>query len=244
MLWSYCFVIIISQLSRKMREIKYTIMIQLNRPSNYLAMLFLVTAMTYTSCSTTGMQRSEEVQSTMQTVDNDIKETIVQLDAIGASLDELTKPGQADVKRAFELYSKNVSKIKDMEKDFEKHADEMKESGKDYFSEWDKKDQKYDNTEIQKRSDERRAALGNIYDKIAKNSVGVKEAFKTYVSDVNQIKTYMSNDLTTKGITSIASLSDQTVRNGNYLKNELVNLQSAIEDARSEMTQSGISMNE
>lgn len=207
-------------------------------------MLFLVTAITSASCSTTGMQRSEEVQSTMQTVDNDIKKTIVQLDAIGASLDELTKPGQADVKRAFELYSKNVSKIQDMEKDFGKHADEMKESGQDYFSEWDKKDQKYDNTEIQKRSDERRAELGSIYDKIAENSVGVKEAFKMYVSDVNQIQVYMSNDLTSKGITSIAPLSDKTVRNGDFLKNELVNLQSAIEDARSEMTQSGISMNE
>jgi hypothetical protein len=190
------------------------------------------------------MQRSVDVQSTMKTVDNDIKKTIVQLDAIGASLDELTKPGQADVKRAFELYSKNVSKIKDMEKDFGKHAEEMKQSGKDYFSEWDKKDQKYDNAEIQKLSDERRAALSSIYDKIDENSVGVKEAFKTYVSDVNQIEAYMSNDLTPKGITSIASLSDQTVRNGNYLKNELVNLQSAVEDARSEMTQSGISMNE
>jgi hypothetical protein len=226
-----------------MQEIKSTIMIQLNKSGTYIAILFLATFMFFTSCSTTGMQRSEEVQSTMQTVDNDIKKTIVQLDAIGASLDELTKPGQADVKRAFELYSKNVSKIKDMEKDFDKHADEMKKSGKDYFSEWDKKDQKYDNPEIQKRSDERRAALSNIYDKIAENSVGVKQAFKTYVSDVNQIQAYMSNDLTNKGITSIASLSDKTVRNGNYLKNELVNLQSAIEDARYEMTQSGVSMN-
>lgn len=204
----------------------------------------MATATMFTSCSTTGMQRSVDVQSSMQTVDNDIKKTIVQLDAIGASLDELTKPGQADVKRAFELYSKNVSKIKDMEKDFDKHANELKESGNHYFSEWDKKDQKYDNPEIQKRSDQRRSALGNIYDKIAENSVGVKGAFKTYVSDVNQIQAYMSNDLTSKGISSIASLSDQTVRNGNFLKNELVNLQSAIEDARSEMTQSGISMNE
>jgi hypothetical protein len=226
-----------------MQEINSTIMIQLNKSGTYIAILFLATFMFFTSCSTTGMQRSEEVQSTMQTVDNDIKKTIVQLDAIGASLDELTKPGQADVKRAFELYSKNVSKIKDMEKDFDKHADEMKKSGKDYFSEWDKKDQKYDNPEIQKRSDERRAALSNIYDKIAENSVGVKQAFKTYVSDVNQIQAYMSNDLTNKGITSIASLSDKTVLNGNYLKNELVNLQSAIEDARYEMTQSGVSMN-
>lgn len=215
----------------------------LNTGNSFL-LLCLAAFFAVTACSTTGMQRSEEVQSNMQTVDNDIKKAIVQLDAIGASLDELTKPGQADVKRAFDLFSDNASKIKEMEKGFAKHADQMEASGKAYFSEWDKDSQKYDNPDIQKRSDERRAALGSIYDKIGENSVGVKEAFKTYVSDVNQIEAYMSNDLTTKGIASIASLSDQTVRNGNYLKNELVNLQSAIEDARSEMTQSGISLNE
>ncbi len=34
---------------------------------------------------------------------------------------------------------------------------------------------------------------------------------------------YISNELTTKGIPSIASLSDRVVRNGNHLKNEMEN---------------------
>jgi hypothetical protein len=212
-------------------------------PGNVLTILFLVTMITAAACSSTGMQRSEEVQSTMQTVDNDIKLIVVQLDAIGASLDELTRPGQADVKRAFDVFSKNVSNIEKMEKDFTKHADQMTRSGKTYFAEWDKNKNQYDNPEIQRSSDARREALGRIYDKIGENNRGVKEAFRIYVSDVTQIEKYISNDLTTKGITSIASLSDKTVRNGDHLKNEMKNLQSAIEDARAEMTQSGISMN-
>lgn len=189
------------------------------------------------------MQRSQDVQSDMQTVDNDIKLIIVQLDAINASLDELTKPGQADVKRAFDVYSKNVSNMEKLEKDFSKHADQMTESGKTYFKEWDENNNQYDNPEIQRNSDERREALGNVYDKIAENSIGVKEAFRLFVSDVTQISSYLSNDLTTKGITSISSLADGTVRNGDQLKNELENLQAAIEDARAEMVQSGVTMN-
>ena len=216
---------------------------RLNIPGNVLAILFLVTLITAAACSTTGMQRSEDVQSSMETVDNDIKLIVVQLDAIGSSLDELTRPGQADVKRAFDLFSDNVSKIEDMEEDFVKHADEMTKSGKTYFDAWDKNKNQYDNPEIQRSSDARRAALGRTYDKIGENNKGVKEAFRTYVSDVTEIESYISNDLTTKGITSIASLTDRTVRNGNQLKNELRNLQSAIEDARAEMAQSGISMN-
>lgn len=213
------------------------------KAGNLFAVLLLVTTMMMTACSTTRLQLSEDVQSDMRTVDNDIKLIVVQLDAINASLDELTKPGQSDVKRAFDVYSKNVSKIEKMEKGFSKHAEQMTKSGKKYFKAWDKDKNEYDNADIQRNSDERREALGNIYDRIAENNKGVKEAFKIYVSDVNEIDSYISNDLTTKGITSIASISDRTVRNGDQLKKELVNLQSAIEDARGEMTQTGISMN-
>lgn len=214
-----------------------TIMKKFIDPRNSIFLFCVAIAFAVTACSTTGMQRSEDVQSTMQTVDNDIKLIIVQLDAIGASLDELTKPGQADKKRAFDLFSENTSKIKKMEKDFAKHAEEMEESGKTYFQTWDKDSQKYDNPEIQKRSDERRKELGNIYDKIEQNNVGIKDSFQTYVSDINEIERFLSNDLTNEGVDSISVISDKVINDGTHLKNELKNLQTAIEDARTEMRQ-------
>ena len=205
---------------------------------NTFLLLCLATVFAVSACSTTGMQRSEEVQSTMRTVDNDIKSIVVQLDAIGSSLDELTKPGQADLKRAFDLFSDNASKIKKMEQDFAKHANEMESSGKAYFNEWDNDSQKYDNPEIQKRSNERRAELGNTYDKIAQNNVGVKEAFRAYVSDINEIERFLSNDLTSDGLDSISVVTNKSLNNGTHLKNELQNLQAAIEEARVKMRQS------
>lgn len=198
-----------------------------------LTMIFAVTA-----CSTTGLQRSENVQSSMESVDNDIKSIVVQLDAINSSLDELTKPGQADLKKAFDLFSDNASKIKNMEEDFSKNATRMENSIKTYLEEWDKDSQQYDNPDIQRRSDERREALGETYDNIAENNVGVKDAFQEYVSDINEIERFLSNDLTSDGINSIESISEEVVENGSNLKNELQNLQSAIEQARIEMRRS------
>lgn len=139
---------------------------------NTILLFCLTTFFAVTACSTTGMQRSEDVQSTMQTVDNDIKEIIVQLDAINSSLDE------------------------------------------------------------------RREELGQTYDKIAQNNVGVKQAFQTYVSDINEIERFLSNDLTSEGIDSITRISDNVVNKGSHLKNELQNLQAVIEEARIKMRQS------
>lgn len=208
---------------------------KLIKRGNIFLLFCVATVFAISACSTTGMQRSQDVQSSMQTVDNDIKSIVVQLDAIGNSLDELTKPGQADMKRAFELFSDNASKIKKMEQEFTKHASEMEANGKAYFAEWDSDKQNYDNPDIQRQSDQRRAALGETYDKIAENNVGVKEAFQTYVSDINEIERFLSNDLTSDGIDSITRTADKVVDNGTHLKNELKNLQDAIEDARAEM---------
>lgn len=202
-----------------------------------LAIVFAVAACSTTG-STTGMERSEKVQSSLETVDNDITAIVVQLDAIGASLDELTKPGQADLKQAFDLFSENTSEIKKMQQDFSEHATEMEANGKTYFEEWEKNNQNYDNTEIQNRSEERRATLSQTFDRITQNNVGVKEAFQEYVSDINEIERFLSNDLTSEGIESISSTTNKVVNNGSHLKNELQNLQSVIEEARVEMRQS------
>lgn len=235
--------IITSQLSLGLRGIMDTIMKRYYKQSNLLAVLFVTLTFTIAACSSTGMQRSEDLQSSLETVDNDIKLIVVQIDAIGASLDQLTRQGQSNVKNAFEVYSENVSEIEDMEEDFSKHANKMTSDGEKYFDSWDENGDTYDNVELQRSSNERRAELGRTYDKIGQNSQGVKEAFKVYVRDVTEIEEYLSNDLTTLGIESIESLTNQTVRNGTQLKRELENLQSAIEAARSEMRQSGISAN-
>lgn len=190
-------------------------------------------------CDSTGRQRSKEATTTMQTMENDIKLVAVQLDATGASLDELMRPGQSDVKKAFSLFTDNVSKIEKMEREFAKHADEMKARGKDYFEEWQKEGNKYKNPQIQELGEQRRMELGETYGKIAENSIGVKDAFKAYVSDAKEIQNYLSNDLTSKGIEAIAAISRKVVNNGENLRLAIKNVQTAIENARAEMIQSG-----
>ncbi len=208
----------------------------LNQTYTWSSVLLIIAAFGISSCATTGMQRSQDTQTTLETMDNDIQEASRQLDVTGSSLDELMRPGQTDVKQTFESYSKNVEKMAAMEKEFAKHAEEMKTKGINYFEEWKKEGTEYENPRIQQLSDQRRAELGEIYDKIAENSIGVDKAFKAYVSDINEIQTYLSNDLTTKGIAAIAPTSEKVVRDGKSLKYAIQKLQSTIQNARAEMS--------
>lgn len=172
-------------------------------------------------------------------MDNDIKLASQQLDATGKSLNELMRSGQTDVKSAFDSYKNNVEKMESIEQKFAKHTEEMKEKGSDYFKEWEKEGNEYKNPEIQRLSNERRAALGEIYDKIAQNSIGLDKIFKAYVSDIKEIRQFLANDLTTKGIIAIGPTSEKVISEGDSLKYAIQDLQTAIQNARKEMAQSG-----
>jgi hypothetical protein len=211
-----------------------------NQSVAFLFTALIIAIMSIAGCSSTGIQRSEKATTTMETMDNDIKLVVVQLDATGASLDELTKPGQSDVKRAFASCTDNISKIEKMEQAFAIHADEMKARGAEYFEEWQKEGNKYKNPQIRELSEQRRIELGEIYGRIAETSIGVKQPFKAYVSDVKEIQIYLSNDLTSKGIEAIVPISRKAVDDGDKLKSAIKNLQTAIERARAEMSQTGI----
>ena len=213
---------------------------KLTHESVYIHLSLLIIAVIgLAGCASTGIQRSAKATTTMQATDDDIKLVIVQLDATGASLDELMRSGQPDVKKSFDLYTDNISKIQTMEKQFAKHADEMKERGKEYFDEWQKEGDRYKNQQIQQLSEQRRAELGEIYGKIAINSIGVKDAFKAYLSDVKEIQIYLSNDLTSKGIEAIAPISRKVVNDGDNLKYAIKSVQTSIDRARTEMSQPG-----
>lgn len=204
-----------------------------------IASLLLAAATCLSGCATTGMQRSEKTGTSMQAVEQDIRQAVAQVDVTAASLDELVRPGQADVKKAFEKYAANVEKMEHQGKLLFEHSDKMSAQGKEYFEEWRKQGNAYSNPEIQALSEQRRADLSAVFVRISEASVGVKGAFKAYISDNREIKTYLSNDLTPKGVESITPVAQKSVTDGNNLKAAVNPVLTAIDNARAEMAQGG-----
>lgn len=200
-----------------------------------IATLMLTAIAGLSGCATTGMQRSEKTGITMKTVESDIQQAVVQINLTGASLEDLIRPGQADVKKAFGKYSDNVDKMEKQGKKLLEHSDKMSAQGKEYFEEWQKQGNSYTNTEIQALSEQRRADLSSVYVKISEASVGVKGSFKSYMSDITGIRKFLSNDLTPKGIESITPVAQKAVIDGDNLKIAVQPVLNAIGSARSEL---------
>ena len=95
----------------------------------------------------------------------------------------------------------------------------------------------YTNPRIQALSEQRRADLTAVFANIAESSVGVKGALKAYMSDLRQIRTYLSTDLTPKGIESITPTVQQAIVDGDNLKEAIKPVLSSMDDARGELAQ-------
>jgi hypothetical protein len=175
--------------------------------------------------------------TTMKALETDYRNALEQVDVTGVSLNSLVDPNQPDPKKAFEKYSKNVGKMVGLGKRLSGHAEKMQAQQKSYFEEWRMQGNAYANPQIQALSEQRRADLSDHFARIAQASVGVNGAIKSYLSGIGQIKTYLSNDLTPKGIDSLNDTVQQAVADGESLKEAVEPVLSAIESAREEMAQ-------
>jgi hypothetical protein len=161
------------------------------------------------------------------------------VDATNASLENLLKPGQPDVKKAFDTYSEQAAKMEHQGQLLVKHTDEMSARRLDYFKEWEKQGDTYANPEIRELSEQRRADLSEVFAQIPAASVGIKGAFQAYLSDIKEIQKYLSTDLTSKGIESITPTAEKSIQDGDHLKDAVKPVVSAMDRARAEMAQGG-----
>ncbi|MDD2582859.1 MAG: DUF2959 family protein [Desulfuromonadaceae bacterium] len=203
----------------------------------YVVTLLLGTITCLTGCATTGTDRATKTTTSMQAVEEDYKQAPVQIDATRAALEELVKPNQTDMKKAYDVYTENVNKMEKLGKQLDKHTEEMSARGNQYFTEWESS---YTNPEIRELSERRRIEMRDGYAKISEASIGVKGALKSYLTDIREIQKFVSNDLTPQGIESIRPVSQTAVKDGETLKETIKPVLTAIDRVKADMTQGGM----
>ncbi len=206
-----------------------------NHSLAFFTMLLLGTAAFLGGCATTGMDRSVKTSNSIQEVDSDIRKIIVQIDVTATSLDSLVKAGQPDLKKSFDTYSDDLAKLDSQGKRVLKHVEEMKKRSTEYFAEWEKQGTAYKNPQIRELSEERRNKLAEIYAKVHTAGAGIKNAYLAYLTDLKEIQLYLSNDLTPKGIESIAPVAKKTVQDRDVLKTSLKPVIDALDEIKAEL---------
>lgn len=188
-------------------------------PSIVISTVLLLGVITYLSgCATTGMERATKTTETTQRVETDYRETSLQIDATNASLEKLVQASRDDIKKAYDDYAKNVKEMEKLSARLTDHTEKMQSQREEYFAEWDST---YTNPRIQALSERRRNELRQTYAKIPEASVGVKGTLNSYLTDIRDIQTYLSNDLTPQGIESIKPIARKAIYDGEKVQESI-----------------------
>ncbi|OGW47743.1 MAG: hypothetical protein A2078_05355 [Nitrospirae bacterium GWC2_57_9] len=213
--------------------------VRMTAPAIMLAALFVAITVVAAGCAKrTGIQRAEKTTSSMQAVESNIRQTVAQIDATNAALAAvLDAKDSPDVKKTYDAYADNVNKMEKSGSALLKQTNEMTAQGNDYFEEWQKSGSTYTNPDIQKLSQERRNQLQQTFSEISQASPGVNGSLNAYLSDIKQIQTYLSNDLTPQGIAAISPVARDTIQKGDSVKSAVQPMLAATARARSEMSE-------
>ena len=207
------------------------------QPASFLTALLLGAIACLTGCATTGMDRATTTTNSMQMVEGDYKQASIRIEATRASLEDLIKPDQIDMRKAFDAYTADVVRMENSGKQLDTHTARMRVKGNDYFTEWDNS---YTNPEIRELSERRRIEIREGYAKISEASIGVKGSLKSYLTDIREIQKYLSNDLTPQGIESIRPVAQRALTDGDTLRETVKPVLAAIDRVKADMVQGGM----
>lgn len=205
-------------------------------PSLTFSTAFLLGSVTILGgCATTGLDRSVKTTNSIQQVDTELMKMMTQIDVTGRSLNTLVTSSKPDLKKSFSAYSDNVAKLDHEGKKTLKRVDEMKSKSKEYFSEWEKQGDTFTNPEIRELSEERRTKLANTYARVPAAGVGIKGAYNAYLTDLKEIQIFLSNDLTPRGVETIAPVAGKSELDREVLKASVTPLLSALDEIKVEL---------
>jgi len=168
-----------------------------------------------------GTKTSDSIQGTASQIDG----VAGRIDATVASLNKLTSaPAGADLRPLYKDYVSKVDALDEGAKDAKKRAEQMKAKGDAYFNEWDKQIAEMNNEEIRTQSAARRAEVKSSFQNIRTKSQTVADTYKPLMSDLQDIKTALNNDLTPGGISSIQPIADRVASQATKVKSAAADL--------------------
>jgi|GEM_PF-3935653 len=194
----------------------------------------------FAGCATTGgLERSEQMTSSMESVEEDINLTLEEVNAVERSLNDLIRPGQGNVEEVYSEYSESVDELEEYGNSFITELDDMNSYASTYFSEWQAENQEFESQRLQELAEARRSEVQTNYEDILVEKDGIEEELIQYIKNNDELRSYLSNDLTSEGIETVTPLIEEVIEHSGELRQRLANVQSTVEETRNGMSRRG-----
>jgi hypothetical protein len=193
--------------------------------SRSVQLLLISSALVWGGCSSTGVERAESTAESMQYSVANIEKGKKLIDDTMTSLKKVQESAGTDPRPAFTEYAGNVDDVEAVGTRVNKATKNMKANSKEYYEKWQKELSGMNNEQLKAISSTRQAESQAAFEKVAGSYQGVVEAYNPFLKDLQDIRTYLSNDLTPGGIKAIKPVADKAEVHANALNDSLTALQ-------------------
>jgi len=180
-----------------------------------------IVALLLAGCATAGYQQAEKTGAGITEYREEIYKGKQAIDATMQSLGQIAATANSDPRQAFQQYRKDVSNLEAATAKVRKRSQELKAKGEAYFKRWQEETATVQDPEIRKVSEEQKAKMQATFDNIQKYSDPLKAKFDPWLSNLRDLRTYLSNDLTVSGISAAKPLFEKTQSEGQEIQKSM-----------------------
>jgi len=153
-------------------------------------------------CSTTPYQGAEKTVKSMDATRQEAALASKMVSETIGSLTAIVSTPQEDLRPAYEQFNKQVRDIESQARKTKMQADWMRGNRDKYIDAWTSELTAIQNPAIQKDSAKRRTETLINFNQVEKSMNAARVAYEPFISDLNDIKTTLSTDLTAAGVSS------------------------------------------
>lgn len=190
------------------------------------SLLLGVAGILFLLCPALALAGQKELAASIAETRIELMNTKEQLKSAMEALNNLQE--SADLNKAYDTFVSSLAQVKGTETAIQARALAMQENAAGHFESWQKDIDAINNSELRAASGKRLIKVKKVYDTAVDKIKNATALYKPSISDLSDISTVLSNDLTANGVKSISSVIRQA-------RASLRAVSSAIEDTMQQM---------
>jgi hypothetical protein len=179
-----------------------------------LVTVTLATATFFTGCATSGYQQADKTGAGIAQFRDEIAKAKLAVDNTVKALGQVAVTANTNPREAFKEYSKSLANLEAAAAKAKKQSQDVKAQGQTYFANWEKELAQLKNPEIKNLAVQQKAKLQAAFDSIRKVAEPLKAQFDPWLSNLQDLQKYLSNDLSISGVDAAKPLFAKTQAEG------------------------------
>jgi hypothetical protein len=167
-----------------------------------LALTLLALGLMLAGCAThkPGYQQADRTGKRIADFRDQVIEIKVAVDEVTSAMTTLSDAPTAELRSAYRRFTRSVDRLEAADAKANERADRMRAEGREFFGGWEQEVQSIQNDELREAAQERRVQLDAEFRAISRVIVELRDVFRPWVKDVNDLRTVLGHDLTVAGV--------------------------------------------